>query len=170
MPVRIRANFTVRPQARKRKPLALLAGMLLLLCGAYLVWQGRSFGRYAFTGFLWAPSAGVVISPARTSRPVIQFAGPDGAVHQFKEDYWRVCGQRLSFCFVRDFNPGQIVPVIYEPAAPDRAFVHDWALTAGVLSWFLEAGVLLLLALMMCAALIKQPLGLSVRIGEPPEA
>jgi hypothetical protein len=56
------------------------------------------------------------------------------------------------------------VPVVYDPVAPQRAFVHDWALFAGVITWFLAAGTGLLFALMFAVAFAKKPLNVSFRI------
>ena len=153
-------------KSSKRPGRALFAGALLMAGVILLLCTNISFARYAFTGFFWIRTDGTVTNPATTSKPTIQFATRNGAPHLFQEDYILLCGGRSSFCFVRNFSQGQIVPVVYDPAAPQRAFVYDWALFAGVITWFLEAGMGLVLALMLALLVAKKPLNISIRIGK----
>ena len=175
MPTHFNARFQVATQAEAelqtsgQRIWALLGGTLLLCGVLYLLYANFVFARYALTGFLWVRTDGTVLSPRRSSTPVIEFATSDGASHLFTEDYVILCGGRRTFCLIRDFNPGQMVPVVYDPAAPQRAFVHDWALISGVITWILEVGGALLLALMLAVTLVKKPLRISVQVGDAPD-
>lgn len=162
---RVATQDGVKPQPSNQRGLALFGGALLLCGVLFLLYVNFGFARYALTGFLWMRTDGTVLSPSRTSTPTIQFTSGDGAAHVFTEDYVILCGGRRTFCFIRDFNPGQLVPVVYDPGAPQRAFVHDWALFSSTITWFLEAGAALLLALMLAVALAKKPLAISVQLG-----
>jgi hypothetical protein len=102
---------------------------------------------------------------SNSSAPTIEFSTPEGASHQFSEDYILLCTGRRSFCYARNFTLGQQVPVVYDPARPERAFVHDWALTATVITVFLEAGIGLLFLLALAALLSKGAIRASVRLG-----
>jgi hypothetical protein len=149
------------PPSRQGK--ALLAIAALLAAALFLVWMNRGFADYALRGWRWSETEGTVTDASTTSAPTIAFSTPDGAKHAFREDYIILCGSRRSFCFMRNFDPGQQVPVVYDPHAPQAAFVHDWALKSGVITWFLEAGAAILLALMMLA-LVKGNIRASVRL------
>jgi hypothetical protein len=52
-----------------------------------------------------------------------------------------------------------------QPGNPARAFIEDWALTAGVITVFLEAGCGLLRVLMMAVAVRKRPLHATIQLG-----
>ena len=159
---RFSSNVRVVNERTDRRGVAVLAGAALLAAAIFLVWLNFDFGRYAFTAFFWDETEGTVVSPRTTSGPTIQFATRDGALHSFTEDYILLCG-RLSFCFPRNFDHGEVVPVVYDPATPQRAYVVDWALYSNVITWFVEVGLALLLALMFVVALTNKPL--SIRIG-----
>lgn len=118
--------------------------MVILLAGgvAWLTFHAE-FARYALTASSWATAEGTVVSRDATSIPTVQFAAGDGAVYSFSEDYLLMCGRRRGFCLVRTFKPGETVPVVYDPAAPKRAYIHDWALFANVGGWFVLAIVCL---------------------------
>ena len=148
---------------RRRGP-TLLGGAVLLAGTLVLLWINLGFARYALTGFFWAETGGTVLNACSSSSPTIQFTTPDGAAHTFSEDYILLCGRR-SLCFVRDFSPGQAVPVVYDPSAPQYAYIHDWALTSNVILWFFEAALALLFAALLAFALRRRPLNLSIRIG-----
>jgi hypothetical protein len=167
VPSRFRAGFDPpdlpQPPTRSRGT-RLLAGAVLLAAALFLLVTNIDFARFAVTGFFWVRANGTVLSAQRTSIPSIQFATPDGAAHLFTENYLRLCGRR-SFCYRRDFTPGESVPVVYDPAAPARAFVWDWALFANVLSWFFEAALALILALMCLVLLRARPLAVSIEFG-----
>jgi len=120
---------------------ALMAMFILLLC------LRLGFARYAFTWFVWQNALGTVMSARSTTHPTIQFAAVDGSLHAFDEDYFLLCGRR-SLCYRRSFSPGEGVPIVYDPDAPSRAFVHDFALYSTIFEWFVEAFFLLLLALL----------------------
>lgn len=100
-----------------------------------------------------------------TSRPIVEFSTPGGARYAFTEDYVRLCRGRRSFCFVPSFEPGEQVPVVYNPRDPARAYIHDWVLLATVLTVFLEAGAALLLALMMVVLVRRRPIEATIRFG-----
>lgn len=168
MPLRLefktRVERRVAIGAPKSRGLVLLGGAALIAAAVGLLWANIDFARYAVTGFLWRGAEGTVVSPLRTSSPMIRFAGHDGASHSFTEDYTLACGRR-SLCFPRHFDPGENVPVVYDPGAPGRAFVDDWALFAGVIQWFAEAAAGLVLALIFAAALFNKPFAIGFRIG-----
>jgi Protein of unknown function (DUF3592) len=137
------AQVTTSPRNR----FLLIAGMLLfLVCGPWLLWRQFGFAQYAFTGLSWIHTQGTVTDSYTTYKPTIQFAARDGSPILFTEDYLQICGRR-SFCFVRHFAPGQVVPIVYDPAKPERAYVYDWPLFAATIQWFMMAGFMLLIAL-----------------------
>lgn len=165
MPLTFNARTTVRSveAARSnRSGRALFGGICLLAACVLLVWLNFSFVRYAVTGFRWVEIDGTVVSLHRTSKPTIHFSAVDGASYNFSEDYYLICHR--SPCFVRYFQPGQIVPVIYDPSAPHRAFVRDWALSVGVLNCFAEGVIGAFLALFIFSLLAKKPINFSVRV------
>ncbi len=139
--------------------------MLLVGGCIFFLWQEGGFASYALTGFRWIHTDGRVTNPSTTSKPSIQFTAGDGSPVLFKEDYILLCAGSRSFCSIRDFQPGQVVPIVYDPSEPGRAYVHDWALFATAMTWFLVAGAGLLLALFTCLALIKTPVDFSVGTG-----
>lgn len=160
--------FYVRSRIESRSPnrrgTVLLGGALLIIAAIFVLYMEIGFARYAFTGFLWTRTEGTVLNPGTTSKPSIQFSTRDGFTHVFKEDYILLCGGRHSLCFIRNFSQGQVVSVVYDPSMPQRAFVHDWALFAGVIEWFLAAGIGLSFALIFAVAFVKKPLNASFRI------
>ena len=166
-----RFNFSVKiqqqaSQATPKRRSTAVAGCVLLIAGLIcLLWLRFDFARYAVTGFLWHQTEGTVINPRITSAPTIQFASREGATHTFTEDYYLLCGRRSSICFIRDFSPGQIVPVVYNPCAPQIAFVDDWALTANVITWFTEAGAVIVLAMIATVLLSNTPPRMSFQLG-----
>ena len=143
MPVRF--SYRIRVQSREtattpgRRQLALLGCLVLFAACVVLLCVNIGFGRYAITGMFWTRTSGTVIASQTTWKPTIEFMAADGATHRFTEDYFLLCGGLRSFCYVRNFDPGETVPVVYDPAAPRAAFVDDWALRAGVLTWLGEA-------------------------------
>jgi hypothetical protein len=169
MPARFNFSVNVQQPASqgtpRRRSTAIGACALLVAGWIFLLWLHFDFARYAVTGFLWKQAAGPVISPRETSEPTIQFAGRNGATHTFTEDYYSMCGGRGSICFIRDFSQGQYVPVVYEPSTPQRAFVDDWAHSAGVIGWFTEAGALIVLAMISTVLFRNAPLQLSFQPG-----
>lgn len=167
MPSRLRISTSVtthRISGSKTGVGALLGCAVLLVGMVFLLYAHIGFASYAFTGVFWASTGGTVTTPDTTSAPTVQFATPDGAVHRFSEDYVLLCGGRGSFCMTRDFSHGETVPVVYDPAVPDRAFIHDWALLSNAVTWFLELGCELLLALMLAVAVTRRPLNLQFRL------
>lgn len=172
MPIRISGGtgVSVGSRTQQRRPgLALLGGVVLLAGVAWLLWMQRGFADYALTGFFWDKVQGTVIDPTHnsrpTSKPIVEFSTPHGARYAFTEDYVLPCAGRRSFCFIRTFDPGERVPVVYNPRDPTRAYIHDWALTATVLTVFLEAGAGLLLALMMVVLVRRRPMQATIRFG-----
>jgi Protein of unknown function (DUF3592) len=159
-----RVERRVATGAPKGRGLVLLSGAALIAAAVGLLWVNIDFARYAVTEFLWRGAEGTVMSLHRTSSPMIRFAGRDGASHSFTEDYILTCGRR-SLCFPRHFDPGENVPVVYDAGAPARAFVDDWALSAGVIQWFAEAAGGLVLALMFTLALFDRQFAIGFRIG-----
>lgn len=149
MGITVRASSHIRTTAVKNQHrgkaiigcVALMA-MLILLMGLRI-----GFARYAFTFFVWQSAEGTVTNSRTTYDPTIQFAAVDGSLHAFSEDYLLLCGRR-SLCFSRRFAPGEVVPVVYDPGAPERAYVHDFALRSTIFEWFAEAFFLLLITLL----------------------
>jgi len=163
MPVRIVTRLSARStQARST---GVWGGVVLLAACGLLLWVNRGFGVYALTGFLWPSTNGVVVSPRRTSSPMIQFQTRDGGTEQFTEDYILLCGSSRDFCWIRNFDPGQVVPVVYDPARATRAYVRDFALYSNVVLFFLELGCGLFIGLILCVALFKRPITYSVQVG-----
>lgn len=159
MPVRIQINVRSEGPAggslSPRRVFALLGGMVLVVGLCILLGVNIRFAEYALTGFSWDEADGRVVSSHTTSTPRIQFVSRDGASHVFDENYIQMCAGRRSFCFIRNFTPGQSVPVVYDPTVPERAFVHDWALSANVINWFAEAGAGLIFATMIGLVVAK---------------
>lgn len=170
MPARFNFSLRVQQQASqgtpRRRSTAVAGCALLIAALIFLLWLRFDFARYAVTGFLWHQTEGTVINPRITSEPTIQFASRDGATHTFTEDYYLLCGRRSSICFIRDFSPGQIVPIVYNPSDPQTAFVDDWALSANVITWFTEAGALIVLAMITTVLLRNTPLQISFQLGK----
>jgi Protein of unknown function (DUF3592) len=175
----IRINGSTRialaPRTKQRpRRVAFLGGTILLIGLIWLLWMQRGFAEYALTGIFWEKAQGTVINlthastskSGTTSRPIIEFATPDGRRYAFTEDYVRLCGHRRSFCFIRSFDPGEQVPVVYNPREPMQAYIHDWALSATVLTVFLEGGAALLLVLMMVVLARRRPIEAEVRFGQ----
>jgi hypothetical protein len=169
MPSRFKVNVRIRSRALtvipRRRGLALFGGAILTAGTILLLYANLDFGRYAVTGLFWSEAQGTVTNTRTTSTPTIQFLTRDGVPYAFEEDYILLCGGRGSFCFVRSFDPGEVVPVVYDPGTPARAFVHDWALFAGVITWFAEAGAGLFFAGLCALAFVNKPLEMSLRLG-----
>jgi hypothetical protein len=135
----------------------------------FFLWHQIGFAMYAASGFSWIHTNGTVISSHTTTVPTIQFATRDGSPIAFKEDYYLMCHR--DFCFVRSFDPGQVVPVVYDPGVPARAYVYDWALFSNTITWFVMAGIFLLLVLLVVG--IRLPVSatrFSVGLGRSPDA
>jgi hypothetical protein len=165
-----RASVSLRSRSKtawgtRSRGAVLLGGTLLVAAAILYLSVQVSFAKYAFTGLWWIHTEGTVTNSATTSVPTIRFTARDGSAVLFKEDYILLCGGGRSFCWIRDFTPGQVVPVVYDPAEPTRAYVHDWALFANVLGWFAVAGIGLILALIMFLPSIKTPVEFSIRMG-----
>jgi len=153
----VRSRSTRRFATTTGNRFLLIAGVLLfLVCGPWFLWHQFGFAEYAFTGLSWIRAQGTVTDSHTTFKPTIQFAARDGSPILFTEDYLEICGRR-SFCFVRHFTPGQVVPVVYDPAKPERAYVYDWPLFAATIQWFLMAGFMLLIALVVYSWLFGTP-------------
>ena len=171
--MRISLSASVRPisQTRVSNNTAVLAGVVLLLADAVLLCVGFGFAQYALGGLLFWPQAnGMVVNARNSSRPTVQYVDADGTPRQFHEDYILLCGSRRSFCWVRRFTVGESVPVVYDPRAPDRAYIHDWALTANALTWFFEAFLGVLLLGMVTVRATGKARSFSIRIGQSAEA
>jgi hypothetical protein len=164
----IRFSYSVCVQSREtattpcRRGVALFGCLVLFVGTVGMLCWNIGFARYAITGMFWQRTSGTVVDARTTSTPTILFEGRDGAGHRFTEDYILLCGGSRSFCFIRDFDPGETVPVVYDPGAPRAAFVDDWALSAGVISWFGEAAAALFFAGMMALLVGRKPLDISV--------
>lgn len=134
------------------------------------LWHQMDFAIYAASGFSWIHTNGTVTSSRTTKRPTIQFTTRDGSPIAFTEDYTQMCGTR-SFCFRRSFDPGQGVPVVYDPGTPTRAYVYDWALFSNTITWFVMAGILLLFVLLLIGVrLPASPTKFLLGIGRSPGA
>lgn len=163
MPIRINTRLRVETaQTARPRGKALLAATALLAMALILLWLDRGFGVYAATGLFWNEAPGAVVDASRSSVPVIEFATPDGATHRFREDYIQTCRNSRKFCFVRSFQLGEQVPVVYSPRNPERAYVHDWALYASVLGFFLELVLAFFMVLMAMVAVRRRPMEESV--------
>ena len=172
MPIRFSAGASVRlkSQAQNRSGRALLALLVGLAATTFLLWLNRQFIDYAVTGIFWSRTDGIVTDPKTTDTPHIQFSSADANIHLFKEDYILLCGSRYSFCFIRDFSPGEVVPVVYDPKSPMLAFVCDWALTANVISVFIEAGIwLLLVMILIFPGIVGRSVSVSTQLGSTAE-
>lgn len=174
MPVRITNRIQVRSQSTgstSLRPKAILCAVILLAGVAFLLWLNRGFALYGLTGLFWQQAEGTVIqAEPNNSKPTIQFSTPDGGLYSFSEDYILLCGGRRTFCAIRDFITGQQVPVVYDPRQPSLAFVHDWALTATVITVFIEAGIGLLFLLMLAVLLMNKPIGVSLSFNSSPDS
>lgn len=170
MPVRFSTRIEMRSQSQDRSFTRILAGLLLIAGALVLLWFNRGFALYAVTGLFWSQTEGRVMDTRTTSKPTVQFATADGTAESFKEDYIQLCGGRSSFCFIRSFAPGERVPVVFDPSAPQNAYIHDWALTASVLTWFIMAGALILFLLITAVALVRRPFSASISFDRGPES
>jgi len=140
---------TTRTLAFRQSPLLLIAAIFFGVGIPLFLWHQIGFAMFAATGFSWIHTSGTVTSSRTTDRPIIQFTTRDGSPVAFKEDYYLMCHR--SPCFVRDFEPGQVVPVVYDPDAPTRAYVYDWALFSNTVEWFVMAAIFLLFVLLLVA-------------------
>lgn len=156
------------PSRPRRNGLALFGGVVLVVGTLVMLWMNIGFARYAFTGLFWNETSGTVLSARNPSKPLVAFVAADGNSHTFSEDYIILCGHR-SLCMMRDFKPGESVPVVYDPMAEQYAYIHDWALTSNVLTWFLQAAVALFFGALIALAFRRKPLNLSFRIGNAPQ-
>jgi hypothetical protein len=145
MRMTIRTRTRVATQTGAPRGRAILFFALLMAVLIFFLCLRLGFARYAFTAYLWQRADGVVMNTRTTSDPTIEFAARDGTLHTFSEDYILLCGHR-SLCWWRNFAPREVVPVVYDPGAPHRAFVRDWALYSTIFEWFVEAFLLVLIA------------------------
>jgi hypothetical protein len=169
MRVSIRTSSRVSTQTRGRRGKAILGVALLMVLLIFLMGLRLDFARYAFTAILWQRADGTVVNPGRVWNPTLQFVAHDGSLHAFNEDYGLLCGRR-SLCFPRNFTRGEVVPVVYDPAAPERAFVRDFALYSTIFEWFVEAFILLLMALLLSSLVSGGSGTLSIPIGPRPDS
>lgn len=145
---------------------ALFCGVVLLAMAMTLLWLDRGFAVYTATGLFWDEAPGIVTDAAIRSVPTIAFSTPDGAEHRFKEDYDKLCRGSRKFCYVRSFQLGEQVPVVYYSKQPERAYVHDWALYGSILGFLMDLMLTVLLVLMLAAALLwRKPMRASVKLG-----
>jgi len=158
---------TTRVIAARQGPLFFIAAIFLGVGIPFFLWSQIGFALYAVSGFSWIHTDGTVTSSRTTAKPTIQFTTRDGSPIAFTEDYTLICGRR-SFCFRRSFDPGQVVPVVYSPGTPARAYVYDWALFSNVIMWFAMASVFLFFLLLFLGAHL--PVSFSVRAGPDPDA
>ena len=138
---------TTRTLAFRGSPLLLIAAIFFGVGIPFFLWQQIGFAMYAATGFSWMHTNGTVTSSRTSDVPTIQFKTRDGSPVAFKEDYFLMCHR--SPCFVRHFDPGQLVPVVYDPDTPMRAYVYDWALFVNTIEWFVVAGIFLFFVLLL---------------------
>lgn len=161
--VSVRSHAT-RTIALRRSPLLLIAALFFGLGIPLFLWLQVGFAIYAASGFSWIHTNGTVTSSRTTDVPTIQFTTRDGSPMAFKEDYFLMCHR--SFCLVRSFDPGETVPVVYDPHTPARAYVYDWALFANTIEWFVMAGIFLVFVALLLGVCL--PINWSVRIGRSP--
>lgn len=148
----------------------MLALVVAILAVTGLLWMNRDFIDYALTGLSWSKADGVIINTKTTDKPSVQFSTADVGIRIFKEDYNLLCGTRHSICFDRNFAPGEVVPVVYDPNSSTRAFIHDWALTANVISVFIEAGIwFFLVVLLIFPGIVSKSSRMSIQVGGNPE-
>ena len=160
---------TTRTLALRQSPLLLIAAILFGVGIPLFLWHQIGFAMYAATGFSWIHSNGIVSSSRATDVPTIRFTTRDGSPVAFSEDYFMMCHR--SPCFVRHFVPGQVVPVVYDPDTPTRAYVYDWALFTNTIEWFVMAGIFLLFVLLLVGVrLPTSATSFSARIGRSPES
>lgn len=165
--VRLRTTRTIAP---RRGPLLFIATIFFGVGIPIFLWYNISFAVYGVSGLSWIHTNGTVTSSRTTEVPAIQFTARDGSPTAFTEDYIVMCGSH-SFCFRRSFDPGQVVPVVYDPGTPTRAYVYDWALFSNTITWFLMAGFwLLFLLLFVGVRFPASATNFSVRIGRSPDA
>lgn len=145
------------PKGKRWRPF--FGGLVVVGIMALWLWADWEFAGYAVTGFFWVQTKGTVVQvdASAASAPTIQFSTPDGATHSFREDYTSICTGRRSFCTIRNFAPGEVVPVVYNPRAPNTAFVHDWALFVTVAKVYFAACVGFMMLLIMAAKLMERP-------------
>ena len=153
-----------RTIALRRDPLLLVAAIFFGAGIPLFLWYQVGFVIYAASGFSWIHTNGTVTSSHTTDVPTIQFTMRDGPPMAFKEDYFLMCHR--SPCFARHFYPGQIVPVVYDPDTPTRAYVYDWALFLNTIEWFVMGGIFLLFVLLFLG--VRVPLNLLVRTSRDP--
>lgn len=152
MTIRTGARITTRMRPASGKAIFGAVGLMAMFLVLLLL--HLDFARYAFTAFAWEDAEGTVTSLRRTDDPAIRFVARDGTLHMFSEDYWLLCHR--SLCFTRNFTPGEIVPVVYDPGTPQRAFVHDFALYSTIFEWFVEAFFFSFFAFLLLAMLRGQ--------------
>jgi hypothetical protein len=167
MRIGISTSGRITTRTGGRRSTAILGAAALMAMLVFLMGMRIGFARYAFTAFLWERADGAVISSSRTTNPTIQFVAIDGSLHAFNEDYFLLCGRR-SLCFRRTFTPGEVVPLVYDPAEPSRAFVRDFALYSTIFEWFVEALFLLLITFVMSQLISGGSGNLSIQLGSRP--
>jgi Protein of unknown function (DUF3592) len=167
MRIGISSSGRITTRTGARRSTAMLGAAVLMAMLVFLLWLRIGFARYAFTAFQWERANGSVTSAVPTTDPTIQFVAPDGSRHAFNEDYFLLCSRR-SLCFRRTFTPGEIVPVIYYPADPSRAYVRDFALYSTIFEWFVEAFFLVVIGLAMSQLISGGSGNLSIRFGSRP--
>lgn len=166
MPITYKTRLKVESrQVSRPRGKALLAAITLLGMAMTLLWLDRGFAEYTFTGFLWDEAQGTVSDATNSSVPTIAFSTPDGASHEFKEDYIRLCRGSRRFSYVRSFQLGEQVPVVYNPKQPERAYVHDWALYGSILGFLLDAFLTVLLVLMLLAVARRRSVQAEIQFG-----
>ena len=152
--------------ALKRGPWFWVAAIFFGVGIPFVLWNRIGVAIYAVSGFSWVHASGTVTSSRTTDVPTIQFKTPDGSPIAFKEDYYLMCHR--GFCLQRYLDPGQVVPVVYDPDTPTRAYVYDWALFSNVIMWFVMAGIFLLFVLLVVG--VRLPTNFSIRLGRSPDA
>ncbi len=159
---------TTRTIALRRGPLFYIAAIFFGVGIPLFLWSQIGFAMYAASGFWWIHTNGTVTSSRTTHVPTIQFSTRDGSPIAFKEDYYLMCHR--DPCFVRDLDPGQVVPVVYDPDTPTRAYVYDWALFSNTITWFVMAGIFLLSVLLFVGVRVSSSAtNFSVGIGRSPD-
>jgi len=128
------------------------AGVLFTALLLSYLWVCSDFARSVF----WNQTTGIITSPGTTTEPTIRFESIDGVSHSFSEDYVK------RRPFLRSFHQGEIVQVVYDPARPERALVHDWTLFVNRLGWLLSLGMTLLILAMKFTGKSR----MSLRIGQ----
>ena len=158
-------STTTRTIALKRDRRLWWAAIFFGVAMLVILWTKIGVAIYAVSGFSWVHTNGTVTSSRTTKVPAIQFTTRDGSPVAFQEDYYLMCHR--SFCLERHFDPGEVVPVVYDPDTPTRAYVYDSALFINAIEWFVVAALFVIFILLLVG--VRLPTRFSIGIGRSPD-